>query len=288
MYPMALQIPSVRLLSNQSLNEIGNALIDSDQLKEKYECLTRRSVVKQDYSYYHEFLRLKPLGGQLSDSDQCSFLSTSDKKLYFACYVNNRSCLIECWNGVECEYKNKLDGTSCGSDRFCLFGECVNRTSYNRLKFALSSAEKYEYENQIERAVNLIRHHCPQGSSQEAKITNKRFRNWNELAYGDSMRLLKNGSCQKYAKSVVSQGCMNEICCEECIKYEIKKTVSRLSDPCELNPCFNQGVCVRQDKNEFVCKCRKGFYGKRNLANDFGLILLVLKVRCVWIWTHAR
>ena len=32
-------------------------------------------------------------------------------------------------------------------------------------------------------------------------------------------------------------------------------------NPCEPNPCQNGGVCIRNSKIEFICKCKHGYHG---------------------------
>ena len=73
--------------------------------------------------------------------------------------------------------------------------------------------------------------------------------------------------CKNQGKCVTENGKPKCLCSEG---FEGSKCEIEIKDPCDPPPCLNDGACYPDsfgDEDDYICKCRNGFHGKRCEGN---------------------
>ena len=133
MHEKAGKTSSYYKLSDCSIKQFSNTLFDNRVLKPEYKCLIKPDEV--NLSNYRKQLNSIVLNDQLpgymySMSDQCRWI-TNDSKSY-ACgnfgFKGYMCAQFRCAYNGNChsDVSRVLDGTSCGRDKICMLGYCVN------------------------------------------------------------------------------------------------------------------------------------------------------------------
>ena len=157
-----------------------------------------------------------------------------------------------------------MDGSKCNNKNgICYQSECINSD-------LVSQFTEYATHNTYTESALVLQKLCPYGASQE--------KNSKTLSHRYDFN-----SCQDQVELCNDQRnrWFNEVCCETCLKYNLKNEVG-LNVTCEnlgSNPCYNGGLCktlVSRKSASFNCQCPRGFRGK-NLVS-FKFFILIFKI----------
>ena len=213
----------------------------------------------------------------------------------FACITQSNGCHLKCSIKNTCKNvwpnSDLLDGSWCGVGKVCLYFKCVDVDSAKREKFIddeqimpksllnsnLIGMNAFEYSAQ------LIANLCPFGTmsnlyNQKSPI--QESNDYYDETIGSDL-FEKSETCDYVFNRIeklnfcTNRHATNFLCCEKCIQYNMTKAISYSGKvKCESfakNPCYNNGKCENVNNGDktrsgesFVCKCKTGFYGKKN------------------------